>query len=644
MQKRLRVDNFAGIVIVIILSMIVLEFTFIFQIVQTSFEDQQKQELSRYVSFISQSLDDALELTKDYDALQNENLYEKAKNVRNDLADVEAIDITSDMLREVQERHGLTGVAIFAPSEGDVIILNSTNEDEIGTSTSDWRYWHTAFQSLLNDEPVDVGRGQYFDDFWVGPKTKSRTMDGYFRFGYIHNPERHYLINIFVQSDEMIAARATGSVNATLDDIRDNIDYVDHIGIVKAKILKEYRTTDYEGSNKDPLVLYGDIENTGFTKIDYSVDELMETGDLLFEDLGRNSQKLVLKKLNDSEMLVIIINNIKMDQLLDTILKITVGLTVIAGVSILVINFWMIRKYGALLSVERERLSLAKSFQKTIQSMPSMIFHCKINEAGEIMLTYNDGKFFSQEELVLSDSDHVRMEALYSGEFLDVAKSHMMKAFSNSRSRFEASHNGRVFDVIVSPVLESGINENTGKVKEIIGFGTEISDRVSRERTAEYLATHDILTGLPNRLAFKQKLEEDMGSGGELYIMYFDLDDFKNVNDTYGHQIGDEVLQAIAARLMLFTNDALKIARMGGDEFVACCLDLSIEEVEVLTQRIIDAIRKPIELEGIVCKVGASAGISQFPLDGKTAEQLISKADKAMYESKAKGGNAYKIS
>lgn len=642
MRSKLRVDNFAGIVMVIILSMIALEFLFIFSVVQNSFEQQQKQELSRYVSFISQSLDESMAVTKDYDALQNANLYEKAKNARNDLEGLAAIDITSEHLEEVKKKHGFTNVAIFVPSDGDVIILNSTNEDEIGMSTKKWSYWHDAFQQLLNNETVDVGRGQYFQDFWVGPKTKSHTLKGFYKFGYIHNPKEKYIINVYVQSDEMIADRAAGSVNKTLDDIRDNIDYVDHIGIVKADILKAYRNTEYEGSNKEPLILYGDIKNTGFTKIDYDVDDLMASGEMLFEDLDRNNQRLVLKKLNENEMLVIIINNLKMDELLQKFMLITIALTVVASAAILVVNFWMIRKYGALLDVQRDRLDLAKSFKKTIQSMPSMIFHCKKNEYGDIVLTYNDGMAFTADEVVLTDSDHVKLEAVYSSDFVDKAKKHLIKAFNNGKSRFEASHNGRIFDVLVSPVVESGVDAE-GQVIEVIGFGTDISERLTRQRSAEYLAMHDQLTSLPNRRAFAERIEEHMTAGKEMFIVYFDLDQFKKVNDAYGHQVGDEVLQQIAERFKLFTNDAFKIARMGGDEFVASCYDLSQDEVEVLTQRIIDTISKPIELDDVTCTIGASAGISHYPRDGKSTEILIAKADKAMYESKAKGGNSYKV-
>ncbi len=643
MQKKLKIDNFAGIVLVVILSMIVLEFLFIFNVVSRNFEEQQKQELSRYVSFISQSLEESMAVTQDYDALQNSNLYEKAKNIRNDLEGVAAIDISYEDLEALKEKHGFTGVAIFAPSDGDVIILSSTNKDEVGLSTKSWTYWNTAFKQLLNEEPVDVGRGQYFPDFWVGPKTKSHTLAGYFKFGYIYNRSGDYLINVYVQSDEMIADRAAGSVNNTLDDIRENIDYVDHIGIVKADILKAYRETEYEGSRKEPLILYGDIKNTGFTKIDYDVDNLMLSGNMLFEELGRNNQKLVLKKLNDSEMLVIIINSNKMDYFLNSMLKFTVGLSLLAGAMILLVNFWMIRKYGALLGVERKRLNLVRSFQKTIQSMPAMLFHCYQNEMGEVVLSYNDGRYFSQDELVLSNSDHIKMDKLYSEEFMEVASEHIEKAFNHTKSRFEAEYGGRVFDVIVSPVYETTAGDGEKIIKEIIGFGSEISDRVNREKEAAYLATHDLLTGLPNRMAFIEALEDKLEVEEEVFVIYFDLDKFKEINDTYGHHIGDEVLKVIAGRLKLYTNNAFRVARMGGDEFVACCSELDIEDVKLMTKRIIDTLGTPIEVEDITCHVGASAGIAAYPENGETAEVLISKADKAMYSSKRDGGNAYHI-
>ncbi len=644
MLKRLRIEKFSGIVIFVIISMIVLEFLFIFRVVQTNFKSQQDQELARYVSLVSQSLEDAFELTKDYEALQNENLYEKSKNLRFELKDIEAIDVTSDQLEKLKSKYGVKGLAILAPTNDNVMILNSTVRDEVGDTTETWGYWNKAFNHLLNEEPVAVKKGQSFEEFWVGPKSMSYYYDGYFRYGYIYQPKGHYLINLFVEDNNLIAAKAAGSVNSRLADIRDNVDYIDHIGVVNAETLKEYRSSDYENSGNDPLVLYGDIENTGFTKINYDVDNLMNSGVMFNESLGRNSQQLILKKLNDNELLVIVINSHNVERITQTLMFVTLILAVIAGVVILVVNFWMIRKYGALLNIERDRLSLAESFQKTIQGMPSMIYHCKLSKEGDILLSYNDGKYFSKEDVVLTDAKPVSMSVIYPQEYMKAANSHIMKAFSNGRSRFEASMDGHVFDVIVSPVLESGLNEKTGQVREIIGFGTEISERVSREKSAEFLATHDLLTNLPNRLSFKRVLESGMSADRQLCVIYFDLDDFKNVNDTHGHQIGDEVLMAVANRMNLFTNDALKMARMGGDEFVACSLDLSLDEVKVLTGRIIDAICKPIEIEGIVCQIGASAGISQYPVDGTTAEALISQADKAMYESKAEGGNSYKVS
>jgi diguanylate cyclase (GGDEF)-like protein len=369
----------------------------------------------------------------------------------------------------------------------------------------------------------------------------------------------------------------------------------------------------------------------------------MQSDRMLFEELGKNDQKLVLKKLNDSEMLIIIINSNEMDKLLNTILKVTIGLTLLAGATILIINFWMIRKYGALLDVERERLDLAKSFQRTIQSMPAMLFHCYKNEMDEIVLSYNDGRYFTQDELVLSDSDHVKMDTLYAPDFMEKAEPHILKAFNHTKSRFEAEHGGRFFDIMVSPVYDTSMEDGEKKVKEIIGFGSEISDRVNRTKEAEYLATHDMLTGLPNRASFIECLEENIQREEELYIIYFDLDKFKEINDTHGHQVGDEVLKVIASRFRLYANDAFKIARLGGDEFVAQCIGLDLDDVKHMTTRIVETISTPIEINNIVSQVGVSAGIAGYPENGTTGEKLIVEADRAMYKRKKSGGNGFHI-
>ena len=123
--------------------------------------------------------------------------------------------------------------------------------------------------------------------------------------------------------------------------------------------------------------------------------------------------------------------------------------------------------------------------------------------------------------------------------------------------------------------------------------------------------------------------------------MFLDLDGFKLVNDTFGHNIGDELLRTIASRLLVLVRESDIVARLGGDEFIFVVDNTTQkEEVLELAERIISSIKDPIEINGHHLQVGSSIGISMFPDDGGTSKELIEKADQAMYKSKVLGQEA----
>lgn len=167
-------------------------------------------------------------------------------------------------------------------------------------------------------------------------------------------------------------------------------------------------------------------------------------------------------------------------------------------------------------------------------------------------------------------------------------------------------------------------------------------------------ARHDSLTGLSNRGTLEEYVNHELGlvkrNQTQFCIMFIDIDDFKPVNDIHGHKAGDELLKCIARRLTLTVRAQDVVARIGGDEFVILCRDISIEEAEKLANRIVEEIAKPVfvdrELDEsnpfdnksseprIEVKVNSSIGISQSPADGITFENLIRAADERMYEAK----------
>ena len=168
----------------------------------------------------------------------------------------------------------------------------------------------------------------------------------------------------------------------------------------------------------------------------------------------------------------------------------------------------------------------------------------------------------------------------------------------------------------------------------------------SANQHLQFLATHDNLTGLPNRFLFFDRLDQAIRKSRrqkhKFALLFIDLDDFKNVNDTYGHITGDEVLQKIAEFLEDTVRDSDTVARLAGDEFTVILDNVqSIENVEAIVQKISAAVSQPIETQQATITMTSSIGISLFPDHGEDAEDLLRKADMTMYKIKDEGGNGY---
>jgi diguanylate cyclase (GGDEF)-like protein len=158
------------------------------------------------------------------------------------------------------------------------------------------------------------------------------------------------------------------------------------------------------------------------------------------------------------------------------------------------------------------------------------------------------------------------------------------------------------------------------------------------ERENSHRAHHDALTGLLNRAGFVEALSARLGTHTRLAVMFFDLDNFKPINDTFGHAAGDEVLKAVAGRVRRALPDGAVVARIGGDEFVALIDGVTADMALETGQRLISAIAVSYELSHDLCaSVGASVGIAMSPDHGAEVEELLAVADAALYEAKSGG-------
>jgi diguanylate cyclase (GGDEF)-like protein len=213
----------------------------------------------------------------------------------------------------------------------------------------------------------------------------------------------------------------------------------------------------------------------------------------------------------------------------------------------------------------------------------------------------------------------------------------------------------RYFQTEVHPVVEEG-----GVVTMLKGASQDVSRRKRVEDEIRHLAFHDGLTGLPNRRLFRElaihAIHQSWRSDHKLGVLYLDLDDFKRINDTLGHGVGDELLERVAERLSGSTrgSDCVArpiegenppaIARLGGDEFVLLLSRVrDPQEVAIVAQRILDELIQPFSLGEHEVVVGASIGISVCPDDSNDVETLLRNADMAMYRAKEAGKNRYKF-
>jgi len=192
------------------------------------------------------------------------------------------------------------------------------------------------------------------------------------------------------------------------------------------------------------------------------------------------------------------------------------------------------------------------------------------------------------------------------------------------------------------------VRDEQQQVTHVAAIMNDISEKKEQERRLAYQATHDVLTGLANRALFEDRLAHDFALAKrhqqQLAVLFIDLDEFKPINDTLGHKIGDELLISVAQRLTAAIRPTDTLARLGGDEFVLLLPDLgSSHEAEEVAERILGELSQPHLLGGHELYISASIGISTLCKDLEHPEKLLQHADMAMYKAKKQGRDTYEI-
>jgi diguanylate cyclase (GGDEF)-like protein/PAS domain S-box-containing protein len=210
--------------------------------------------------------------------------------------------------------------------------------------------------------------------------------------------------------------------------------------------------------------------------------------------------------------------------------------------------------------------------------------------------------------------------------------------------------NKRHFELSLYPISETNEDDNKNSAKQFQIYGTarDISERVEAEAFINFQAYHDLLTRLPNRALFKDRLSvaitQAQRNQTELAVMFIDLDRFKIINDSLGHTVGDRLLQAVSERLQKSIRKGDTLSRFGGDEFTLLLPDVkNAKTAAQIAEKILEDIKMPFQLAGREISVGASIGIAIYPESGDSMDALIKNADIAMYNVKNTGKDGYRV-
>lgn len=260
------------------------------------------------------------------------------------------------------------------------------------------------------------------------------------------------------------------------------------------------------------------------------------------------------------------------------------------------------------------------------------------NAGAQSIFGYSEEEMMDQPMLILFPEDRIEEEAFILGKILAGEK---VEHYETIRIRKDGKQ-------IHVSVTVSPIRDRHGNIIGASKIARDITPLRQQQEKLEHIAHYDGLTDLPNRLLLTDRLRQAMAlckrGNQRLGVLYLDLDGFKHINDTHGHDVGDALLVALSRRMAGSLREADTLARIGGDEFVAVLVDVNnSEKLKRVLARILSACSEPVMIDGRRLEVSASIGVTTYPHDDADEDQLMRHADLAMYEAKQAGKNRYHI-
>jgi len=282
-----------------------------------------------------------------------------------------------------------------------------------------------------------------------------------------------------------------------------------------------------------------------------------------------------------------------------------------------------------------------------INIVPHMIYANDYN--GKLILANTNAcEFFGISEADLEDKNIYAL--LKSNEYFQNLINYTTSSNPFNTEISVHDHRGNEKILMMSKVPYSGRNQSEPAV---VTVGVDISQVKAYEKEIMYLAQYDTLTGLPNRELLKDRLKSSLARASQFQhvggILHIDLDNFKNINESQGHKVGDKLIKKVAIRIKSCVSQGETLARLGGDEFIVESPELSNDTTKAerqaidLAQSVLEKLKLPIEIDNKHYHISASIGLVIYPRDGKSQSELLQRADTAMFEAKSKGKNRIQV-
>lgn len=296
---------------------------------------------------------------------------------------------------------------------------------------------------------------------------------------------------------------------------------------------------------------------------------------------------------------------------------------------------------------EKEITRLTKEYEKVFNGTQDAMFLIKVLENGTFQYIRNNLAHQNKTGILLEQIMNKFPQELLGKEMGDIVSENYRKCVVASKSiTYEEELNlpggDRIWLTTLTPIVEED------KMSYIVGSATDITERKKLEMELEKQANYDKLTGLPNRRLFFERLErlilESDRYNMQFALLFIDLDGFKEINDNYGHEVGDEVLITVGKRIQKCIRKSDTAARMGGDEYAALLLDMEDKQAtEIVVEKIHKALQEVMHIGQNECYVNSSIGVALYPYNGEDSETLLRNADSVMYEVKRNGKGGFEF-